>query len=259
MERDAGTLVPPRRLGSLLRQARVASGYGLADLAARTDLTVVDLDDLEHGRRFVDDNLLDSLVKLYGVEDAGLVPERSQLIIDLDEGRIAVARTDITVGEMSGPDAILARYLALVYRLRDLAVGSPIELRDVDLDVLATALELETPEVEGRLKRLMTDEDEVEKDQRRIRRRLLLPVVGVVIAATTTGVLVLVAENDAEPEITADSDVVLDTQVDVGTAAAVDAAMVETDLGNGAAVVEAPTVQTDIGSGGAVVVNPEAG
>ncbi len=259
MERDVGTLVPPRRLGNLLRQARVAAGLDLNDLTAHTVLTAVDLADLEHGRRLVDDELLDELVKLYGVEDAGLVPERSELIIDLDEGRIAVARTDIAVGEMSGPDAILARYLALVYRLRDLPIGSPIGLRDVDLDVLSAALRLETAEIEGRLERLMAEEDEIEKDQRRIRRRIVLPLVGVVIAATASGVLVLVAENQSEPKTATTSAVVVDTELDVGTAAIAAEPAVETDLGNGAAVAVAPTVETDIGSGGAVVENPDAG
>lgn len=259
MESDADTLVPPRRLGNLLRQARVAAGLNLADLTVHTDLTTVDLDDLEHGRRLVDDALLDELIRLYGVEDAGLVPERSQLIIDLDEGRIAVARSDIAVGEMSGPDAILARYLALVYRLRELPIGSPIGLRDIDMDVLSTALKLETTDIEGRLKRLMANEDEIEKDQRRIRRRLLLPLVGVVIAATASGVLVLVAENNTEPEVTTSTAVMIDADTDVGTAAVAAATTVETDLGNGAATVEAPAVATNIGSGGAVIENQDAG
>ena len=82
MQTETGTLVPPRRLGTLLRQARIAAGLELEELAARErELTVVDLDDLEHGRRIVDDTLLSRLVALYGVEDAGLLPSRSQLVI----------------------------------------------------------------------------------------------------------------------------------------------------------------------------------
>ena len=45
------TLVPPRRLGTLLREARVAAGLDLADLIEGTSLSVVELDDIEHGRR----------------------------------------------------------------------------------------------------------------------------------------------------------------------------------------------------------------
>lgn len=246
METDLTTLVPPRRLGALLRQARVAAGLELDELANHSELTVVELDDLEQGRRIVDDQLLGELVRIYGVEDVGLMPERSQLVIDLDEGRISVTRSDIGMDEASGPDAVLTRYLALVYRLRELPIGTPIGLRDVDLEVLSKSLEIETAEVASRLKRLMVDEDEVARDQKRIRRRLLLPLVGVVIAASSTGILVLVAENEPapDPSTSATADVsTAATQTAVGSArvatgAVAQADVVATDLGNGAAVVE---------------------
>ena len=253
MQTETGTLVPPRRLGTLLRQARVAAGLDLEELAARQrELTVVDLDDLEHGRRIVDDSLLNRLVALYGVEDAGLLPSRSQLVIDLDEGRIAVDQSDVSTDGLSGPDAVLARYLALVYHLRELPLGTAIGLRDVDLEVLSTALEIETIDIEQRLKRLMSDEDAIAADQRRIRRRMLMPLVGVVIAACSAGVLILVADSDDAPDPTATS-----TQTDADVSMpATSTADVETDIGNGGAVAEAATVETRLG-GAAVETNPE--
>ena len=259
MGRDVGILIAPLRLGHLLREARETAGLSLEDLGARSDLTVVDLDDLEHGRRLVDDKLLEELIGLYGVEDAALVPERSRLIIDLDEGRISVAESDISIGKMSGPDAVLSRYLALVYRMRQLPIGSPIGLRDIDLGVLSTALELDTTDIEARLERLIASEDEIELDQLRLRHRLLLPVAGVVIAATAAGVLVLVAENETAPR-GVPSIAASMVETDLGNGAVVaEAPMVETDLGNGAVVVEAPTVVSDIGSGGVVVENTSSG
>jgi len=57
METELVTLVPPRRLGTLLRQARVAAGLDLEQLAAQTLLTVVAVDDIERGRRMVGDQL----------------------------------------------------------------------------------------------------------------------------------------------------------------------------------------------------------
>lgn len=254
MQTETGTLVPPRRLGTLLRQARVAAGLELEELAARQrELTVVDLDDLEHGRRVVDDSLLTRLVTLYGVEDAGLLPTRSQLVIDLDEGRIAVDQSDVSTEGLSGPDAVLARYLALVYHLRELPLGTAIGLRDVDLEVLSTALEIETIDIEQRLKRLMSDEDAIAADQRRIRRRMLMPLVGVVIAACSAGVLILVADSDDAPDPSATS-----TQTDADVSMpAVSTPEVVTDIGNGGAVAEAPTVETRLG-GAAVESNPES-
>ena len=254
------SLVPPRRLGTLLRQARVASGLELAELAAGSELSLVELDDIEHGRGDLDAVSLTELTRLYGVDDSGLVPERTQLVIDLDEGRIAVSHADVDVA--AGPDAILARYLALVYRLRGLPVGTPLHLRDVDLDVLSSALFVEAAEVERRLRRLMFDESEVARDQRRIRHQLVLPLAGVVIAATSIGILVLVTYEDIPrpPDAVA---TVVDTQpLGVADAALAETATAATDLGRGAAVTDnlaGPVgVETDIGTGGVVIENPAA-
>ena len=227
------TLVPPRRLGTLLRQARVSAGQELTDLTTRSGLTLVELDDIEHGRRELDEKTLIALVAAYGVEDAGIVPSRSQLVIDLDEGRLAVNRSEIDVDSSSGPDAILTRYLALVYRLRDLPLGTALPLRDVDVEVLSSALSLAGGDVEYRLHRLMDHRSDVETDQRRIRRQLLLPLVGVVIAATGIGTLVLVADRDTP------------TIPDAG------GARIDTPA------IQEGVVVTDLGSGGAVEINPD--
>ncbi len=258
MNTDTSTLVPPRRLGTLLRRHRVAAGLDLNELAFRSELTVVDLEDVEQGRRTINDSLLSHLITLYGIEDAGLVPERSLLVIDLDEGRIAVDHSDVVAAGSTGTDAVLARYLALVYRLRGLSLGTSIPLRDIDLEVLSTALHIETEEIETRLRRLMHDEDEIATDQRRIQRRLLLPLVGVVIAASATGVLVLVAEQDPAPDVVQETTgTVADTgAARISTGAVASSTGVETDLGNGAAVADAPESATDLGSGAVVVENP---
>ena len=234
------TLVPPRRLGTLLRQARLAAGLELEDLAPRSQLSVVELDDVEHGRRALDEAVLTGLLEMYGVERWGLIPERSQLVIDLDEGRISVHRSDVDLGMVSGPDAVLARYLALVYRLRELRVGTAISLRDIDLGVLATALEIESTDVERRLHRLIGSESTVEQDQRRIRRQLLVPLIGVVIAATSVGTLVLVAENDTAPSPGTVATTIDPSAASVATPAIAEVKAIVTDLGNGAAVEENP-------------------
>ncbi|MEM9201175.1 MAG: hypothetical protein AAGC53_05930 [Actinomycetota bacterium] len=236
MRTDTATLVPPRRLGALLRQSRVDAGLDLRGLAT-PDLTVSDLDDIEHGRRLIDDELLGHLVGLYGVENADLLPIRSHLVIDLDEGRVAINDAHAPADDLVGPDAVLARYLALVYHLRELPLGTPIALRDLDLDVLSAALALEPADVSRRLEGLMDDEDVIARDQRRIRRRMLLPLVGVVIASVAGGALLLVASAD-------------DTSAPpVGAAQAVE--------GQTSVVASSRVVETDIGAGGAVIENPD--
>lgn len=228
------TLVPPRRLGTLLRQAREASGRELTDLTVRSRLSVVELDDIEHGRRQLDEATMQALVEAYGIDASSLVPARSQLTIDLDDGRVAIEKSDIDVDASYGADAVLIRYLALVYRLRDLPLGTRLPLRDIDIEVLSGALSLGSGDVESRLYRLMSAGSDIAADQRRIRRQLLMPLVGVIVAATGVGTLVLVAgEPNTPPE---GPDV-----VEVG------AVGIEQDF----------SVPTNLGTGGAVEINPE--
>jgi len=234
------TLVPTRRLGTLLRRARVAAGLELTDLVDLAEMTITELDDIEHGRRDLDEAMLAALLRAYGIEDSGLVPERSRLVIDLDEGRIAVNQADLDLDVTTGPDAILTRYLALVYRLRDLPIGTPLHLREIDLDLLAGALELASTDVESRLRKLMEDEATVTHDQRRIRRQLLMPLVGVIVAASALGTVLLVVDQEpaAGPATTIQTGDLGAPRI--ATAAIEDAPTVVTDLGNGAAVEENP-------------------
>jgi hypothetical protein len=90
---------------------------------------------------------------------------------------------------------VLVRYLALVHRLRGLSVRTAVKIRDLDIGVLATALELDDHEIERRLQALMTDREPVKASERDLRRRLLVPLAGVVVASTAVGVLVLVSED----------------------------------------------------------------
>ncbi|MEQ8841263.1 MAG: helix-turn-helix transcriptional regulator [Acidimicrobiales bacterium] len=225
------TLVPPRRLGTLLREARVAAGRELTDLTTPSGLTVVELDDIEHGRRSLDESTLTALVATYGIDHAEIVPARSQLVIDLDEGRIAVENSAVDVDTTYGADAVLTRYLSLVYRLRAVPLGTEVSLRDVDVEVLGSALSLADGDIEARLHRLMATQEDIERDQRRIRRQLLLPLVGVVIAATGLGTLVLVADPGSDPTVVPGA-----TQI-------------------GTPAIEEPGIITDLGPGGAIEIN----
>ena len=91
MSSETATLVPPRGLGNLLRDARLDAGAELEDVAARAQgLSVVDLDDIEHGRRMVDDPTIEQLSALYGVSRDTLIPARARLVIDLDQGHIHI-------------------------------------------------------------------------------------------------------------------------------------------------------------------------
>ena len=135
------TIVPTWRLGSLLHDARVADGKSLDELAQSSDrFDASGLADLEAGARPLRDDDLEHVVALYGVDPDGLVPGRSDLVVDLDHNRLATAgHTEPLAGSAPTADEVLASYLSLVYTLRSTTPGTRVPLRDADLDVLARA------------------------------------------------------------------------------------------------------------------------
>ena len=109
------------------------------------------------------------MVELYGVDPDELLPGRHELVVDLDQRELAAAgHTQPLAGSAPTADEVLASYLSLVYTLRSTAPGTPLSLRQGDLDVLARALALATPEVEHRLRDLMAE------PAAEVRRRVLV-------------------------------------------------------------------------------------
>jgi hypothetical protein len=199
----AATTVPLRRLGALLRSARTDAGASLADIAARSEgtFTTVDLIGVESGEHPLSDGQVTELLTLYAASPGDLLASRSTLIIDLDEGTVAAGSwsTSFDPGT-DAVDDVLARYLALLYEMRDLAPGTPIPLRTLDVSVLASALAMPATVVEERLEVLMAPGDgRVERVRRLLGRRMLVPAAGLVVAATTAGVLMFVQGADRAP------------------------------------------------------------
>jgi Helix-turn-helix domain len=189
------TIVPAWRLGALLRSAREASGRDEIDLAADSDRFSADeLRAIEQGELTLDDDEIDALVGLYGVERDVLVPDRHELVVDLDHLELAAAgHTQALAGTAPTAEEVLGTYLTLVYTLRAAEPGTPVRLRQADVDVLARALALAVPEVEQRLEGLMADPERVVLHQRSklLRARVLVPAAGVLVALCIGGALVV--------------------------------------------------------------------
>lgn len=196
-------LVPPRRLGRVLAEARVSRGMSLGDVTAALGgaLDEVGLLEIETGRRPVTDHELESLASLYEIETSTMVPGRSQLVVDLDEGVIRTRTRSAEVDPTDHRRAVLAKYLALVYSMRAAEPGATVALRLDDLDVLAEALGADRREIEDELHQLMQGEPEpVRRRFRMLRGRVMVPVVGVMVAATAAGTLVLVPSQDSSAD-----------------------------------------------------------
>jgi hypothetical protein len=188
-------VVPAWRLGDLLRTERERSGRTIEQLAAAgPGFAVHDLAAVEAGARPLDDHELDQVLARYGVERHDLVPDRNELVVDLDHHELAAAgHTQPLAGTQPTPDEVLGTYLTLLYTLRASSPGTPLRLRQADVDVLARALALAVSEVQHRLEDLMSDPDPAVVHQRArvLRARVLLPAAGVLVAMCVGGALVV--------------------------------------------------------------------
>lgn len=198
---DQATAVPLRRLGALLQAAR--GGADLDEVARRSAgrYAPVDLIEIEQGRVDLSDDEVTRLLDLYGADPGELVASRSTLVIDVHEGTVAAGPWSTSFSpEADTADDVLSRYLALVYEMRGLPVGTPVPLRSLDVSVLSSALAISSVDVEHRLHVLMeADDGAIERLRTLLRAKVLVPVIGLVVGVTGLGVLVLVPSSDAAP------------------------------------------------------------
>lgn len=193
---ERGSLIPPRRLGALLSDARARKGFTLEDLADRSNgrFSLATLSSIERGSRDISDEDAKKLAAIYELEATSLVPPRSKLIVDLSEGLLTVDDRSLRVGRSSpSRDEVLARYLTLVYSMRRLEPGAPLTLRVDDLDVLGRALRVGSRTLESDLESLIAHpESLLGWRSRLLKRRVLIPAAGVMVALLGVGALVLV-------------------------------------------------------------------
>ena len=227
-------LVPARRVGILLRDAREERGLTLADVADGSGLDEDLLADLESGATPIRDSIVDDVLRGYRTTVDELPPSRRQVVVDRANGQLLVAEETALLDEAPTADEVLGAYLSLVYSLRHATPGTRLVLRDHDVAVLATALHLAEPEVQTRLAGLMEHPtDEVGRLTKLLRSRFALPVAGVVVLATALGtVLVLRDDGRSTPPPTGV------TQTSVPEAELIEPAVQERNLDGSSGPVE---------------------
>jgi hypothetical protein len=118
-------------------------------------------------------------------------------VVDLSEGTLSAGGqlVQMAPSEVERRD-VLARYLSMVYAMRHVDPGTVVPLRLPDLEVLEGVFAAPRRELEDELRDLMVDRNgSVAHRTSRLRGRLLVPVVGVLVAATTVGTLLLVSSD----------------------------------------------------------------
>ena len=194
-EFESIALVPPRRLGRLLTEARATAGFTLEDVALRCGpaISLSGLASIERGTRVVDDRELQVLVDAYGLASQSLVPPRSRLIVDLDGGILEVDGRREPIGPVDvSRDEVLSRYLTLVYSMRETTPGRPVPLRVEDLETLGRVLRTGPGAIQADLEALMSRSGPVSQRYGLLSRKVLVPAAGVLVALLGAGALVLV-------------------------------------------------------------------
>jgi hypothetical protein len=181
------------------------AGRSLEEIAANaSDLDIAELRAIEASQVELDDAQLAHVAAAYGLKSASIVPPRSKLIIDTDEGILRVDGRRGTTGIGDGEDrsVVLARYLALVCSMRGVKAGTTLPLRLDDLDVLGKALRVDRDLVTADLEALMSNPaDAVGWRQRMLRRKVLLPAAGILVTFCGAAALLMVDSAGAEPAV----------------------------------------------------------
>ena len=185
-----------------MHDARVGAGESIDGLVRRCGLAYEGefFTAVESGSEELDETMVRWLAALYEVKVEHLVPQRARLVIDLNEGSVAMgAHSAYSVDPQ--PNDVLSKYLALVYELRGLPAGAALKIRDLDLDVLANALTLRPRDVQQRLHTLMRgDSEPIDGARRRLRSRVVVPMAGILVAVTAVGALLFERASDSNSD-----------------------------------------------------------
>lgn len=197
-------LVPPRRLGQLLANARITQGYSLDEAAEELgdNWSSLSLLEIETGHRTAPDADVRFLANFYGIHTDTLIPSRSKLQLDLSEGVLSAGHHATKLGsDKVHRRDVLSSYLSMVYVMRDIKPGHAIPLRLDDLSTLSVALEFPTRSIEDELRLMMINEvGNLGRRGSRLRGRVLVPIIGVVVAVTVAGTLLLVSDDSGAAE-----------------------------------------------------------
>ena len=188
------SLIPKSRFGALLSSQRRNSRLDFQQLAIESlgRFTVRDLQEIERGRHQIDDDAAAKVAELYGLSAGNLVPDRKELIVDFDNQFIDTSGDTMPLGHVESVD-VLTRYLSLVYKMRRVVPGSPLNFRSNDIKTMSEVLEIAADAIEQGLNELVASHaPQLAKIAEEIESQLVVPGAGVLVAPLSAGSLVLV-------------------------------------------------------------------
>lgn len=185
-------LVPPARLGALMVERRSAQGMDVVDMAKRSNgmFTPSYLENAERGRVALDDRIIGHLVGLYEVNAGPVVPQRSELIVDIDRQQLKVGDTAMSFDSKHAED-VLQRYVSLIYVLRGQPPGSELVPRDQDMGVLSTSLGYTESDLRREIYGLMAAPDSVQR-AKAVGRGKMIAAASLLVGLSAVGTLMLI-------------------------------------------------------------------
>jgi hypothetical protein len=188
-------LIPPARFGPFVEASRHQLGMSMQYLADRSggELLVNDIKLIETGRLACSEAQLRVIRLELGLPLTAMVPARLRLQIDPAQGRLVVGGTVAQVMPDCSPDALILRYLSLVYLCRGVRPGVFMVPRSDDVDVLSEALVATSAEVRQLLAQVTREQrDELRVAVRSHASKLVIPGLGLFVGKLAQGGLLLV-------------------------------------------------------------------
>ncbi len=177
-----------------------------------------DLALFEAGGASATDDQLRHLAGIYGLDLSAITPQRAFLELDLTEGLVSIGDEEERFAPEQDDREILLRYLAIVYRMRAINPGVVVPARNDDLATLALVFSTTPAEMRATLESLMLGERaELRRRHAELKRRLVVPGLGVLVALTTVGGLLLVRHSAAATPPVATTNPTKNVSIDIGS------------------------------------------
>ncbi len=199
--------------------ARVESNLSFEGMEAKSNgrFSVGDLRLLESGTVAVSDDDIEAAATLYGIDLTQSTRGPAELVIDRSEGLLAIGQQERQFTPDDDDRDIMVRYLSLVYRLRNSSPGQILPARTGDLEVLAQVFSSSPEQVRLALEDLMLHHaSDLRERHALLKRRFAIPTIGVLVALTAAGGLLLTSRAHQTPTSTTKSTAT--SSIEIGTA-----------------------------------------
>ncbi len=200
--------IPSKRFGEILSDARRSARLSTRNAAQRAGITTSLLGDYERGKSEPSVQHLRTLLEVYGIDAADLVPHRELPAVDMVHRTVTVGSETRAVGDsraaasaMLRHDQALHLFVELVRQARSAGSRAKFALREADAAALAELLSLDESVVVSRLMEIMGCSEREATNLWRVMSRAGVVAAIFVASTVTAGAMVLSGSPDDDPAL----------------------------------------------------------